>query len=214
MDTAGGYAARYASGAAGPVMEPARQRVSDKEREQVAEVLRDAAAQGRINVEELDERLAATFAARSYAELVPVTADLPAGSVGNLPAPLARGFATAPVYDSSFATMSTTRRQGRWRLGSHHQALAVMGGVVLDLREALVTSPEITIHASTFMGSVDVIVDEDTIVVCNGRAFMGDYSEKGSKTPHEPRHVSPVVRVHGRAVMGRVNVKRRPGRAS
>jgi hypothetical protein len=195
-------------------MEPARQRVSDQEREQVADVLREAAAQGRIDFEELDERLAATFAARSYAELVPVTADLPAVSVGNLPAPLARGFATAPVYESSFATMSTTRRQGRWRLGSHHNALAVMGGVVLDLREALLTSPEITIHASTFMGSVDVIVDEDTVVVCDGHAFMGDYSEKRSRTSHEPRHVSPVVRVHGRAVMGRVNVKRRPARAS
>lgn len=64
------------------------------------------------------------------------------------------------------------------------------------------------------MGSVDVIVDEHTIVVCDGRAFMGDYSEKRSRTQPDPGGGSPVVRVQGRALMGRVNVKRRPGPAS
>src|SRR3954451_10139736 len=195
-------------------MEPARQRISDQERQQVAEILREAAAQGRINLDELDERLAVTFAAKTYADLAPVTSDLPSVSAGNLPAPLSRGLATVPAYDSSFATMSTTRRQGRWRLGSHHKALAVMGGVVIDLREALLTSPEVIIQASTFMGSVAVIVDQHTVVVCDGRAFMGDYSEKRSKDRSDPHHGSPVVRVQGRALMGRVNVKRKPGRAS
>ncbi len=192
-------------------MEPARQRVSHPEREQVTEVLREAAGQGRITSDELDERLAATFAAKSYAELVPVVADLPVASVGNLPASLSRHEVTAPEYDSSFATMSTTRRQGPWRLGPRHKALAVLGGVVLDLREALLTHPEVTIHASSFMGSVDVVVDEHTVVVCDGRAFMGDYSEKRSKVPHQPDRTSPVVGVQGRALMGRVNVRRRPG---
>ena len=194
-------------------MEPARQRISDQEREQVAEVLRDAAAQGRISFVELDERLAVTPGAKTYAELVPVITDLPVVSAGDLPAPLSRGLAIAPAYDSSFATMSTTRRQGRWQPGSRHKALAVMGGVVLDLREALLTTPEVIIQASTFMGSVDVIVDEGTVVVCDGRAFMGDYSEKRSKLPPDPLDGSVVVRVQGRALMGRVTVRRKPGRA-
>src|SRR4051794_1675906 len=195
-------------------MEPARQRISDQERQQVADVLRDAAGQGRISFDELDERLAVTFAAKTYGELAQVTTDLPVVSAGSLPAPLTSDLATAPAYDSSFASMSTTRRQGRWQIGSHHKALAVMGGVVVDLREALLTSPEVTIQASTFMGSVDVIVDQHTVVVCDGRAFMGDYSEKRSKIPSDPRLGSPVVRVQGRALMGRVNVRRRPGRTS
>jgi hypothetical protein len=195
-------------------MEPAGQRISDQEREQVADVLRDAAAQGRISLDELDERLAVTLAARTYADLVPVTTDLPAVSAGDLPAPLSRGLASVPAYDSSFATMSTTRRKGRWQVGKHHKALALMGGVVLDLREALLTSPEVIIQASTFMGSVDVIVDQHTVVVCDGHAFMGDYSEKRSKIRSDPHHGSPVVRVQGRALMGRVNVKRKPGRTS
>jgi hypothetical protein len=63
------------------------------------------------------------------------------------------------------------------------------------------------------MGSVDVYVDERTVVICHGRAFMGDYSDPRSKIRAQPTPDSPVVRVHGRALMGRVNVKRRPALA-
>lgn len=52
-------------------------RASDADRERVAEVLRDAHAEGRLSTEELSERLDATFAARTHGELVPVTRDLP-----------------------------------------------------------------------------------------------------------------------------------------
>ncbi len=47
----------------------------------MAEVLSDAAGDGRIDLSELDKRLEATFAAETYAELVPITAaaDRPTG---------------------------------------------------------------------------------------------------------------------------------------
>src|SRR5688572_32079706 len=57
--------------------DPARMRISDTERHQVAEILRQAAGEGRIDLTELDERLEATYAAKTYADLVPLTADLP-----------------------------------------------------------------------------------------------------------------------------------------
>jgi uncharacterized membrane protein len=53
-------------------------RASDADRERAAEVLREAHAEGRLSAEELHERLDAVFAARTYGELAPVTADLPA----------------------------------------------------------------------------------------------------------------------------------------
>jgi hypothetical protein len=109
--------------------------------------------------------------------------------------------------------LSTTRRRGPWQVGSQHKAFALMGGVVLDLREAIVAGQEVTINASVVMGSVDVLVDERTVVICHGRAFMGDYGESRSRSPARPQPDSPVVRVRGRALMGRVNVKRRPGPA-
>jgi hypothetical protein len=52
-------------------------RASDADRERVASRLRDAAAEGRLLTDELEQRLEATFAARTYGELDAVLADLP-----------------------------------------------------------------------------------------------------------------------------------------
>ena len=53
-------------------------RAADADRERTAEALRRAAGEGRLEPDELEERLDAAFAARTYAELEPLTADLPA----------------------------------------------------------------------------------------------------------------------------------------
>ena len=52
-------------------------KASDADREQVAERLRHATAEGRLLAEELEERLEAVFSARTYGELDAVVADLP-----------------------------------------------------------------------------------------------------------------------------------------
>src|SRR3954462_6422641 len=56
-------------------------RASDAARERVSEVLRDALAEGRLDMEEFEERLEATYKARTYGELTPITRDLPVGGV-------------------------------------------------------------------------------------------------------------------------------------
>jgi hypothetical protein len=56
-------------------------RASDADRERVAERLRHAATEGRLLPEELDDRLGATFSARTYGELDPLVADLPSASL-------------------------------------------------------------------------------------------------------------------------------------
>lgn len=53
-------------------------RASDADREQIAERLRQAAAEGRLFADELEERLSAAFSARTYGELDAIVADLPA----------------------------------------------------------------------------------------------------------------------------------------
>jgi hypothetical protein len=53
-------------------------RVSDRERDEVATLLRDHAAEGRLTAEELDERLGRALSARTGADLDTVLADLPA----------------------------------------------------------------------------------------------------------------------------------------
>ena len=55
-------------------------RASDADRDAVAERLREAHAEGRLTVDEVGERLDATFAARTLGELRDITRDLPQGS--------------------------------------------------------------------------------------------------------------------------------------
>jgi len=56
-------------------------RASDADRDAVAERLRDAAVEGRLETEELEERLQAALRARTYGDLDGVLADLPAKRV-------------------------------------------------------------------------------------------------------------------------------------
>ena len=49
--------------------DPTSLRASDKDRERAAEVLREAAGEGRLSMTELDERLDAVYEAKTYAEL-------------------------------------------------------------------------------------------------------------------------------------------------
>jgi Domain of unknown function (DUF1707) len=55
----------------------------------VAERLRRAAAEGRLDPQELEERLGAAYAARTRGELVPLTTDLPVAPAPAPPAPRA-----------------------------------------------------------------------------------------------------------------------------
>ena len=59
-----------------------RMRTSDKEREQVAEILRAAMTEGRLDLAEGEERLATAYAAKFRDELGPLTTDLPGVSPG------------------------------------------------------------------------------------------------------------------------------------
>jgi hypothetical protein len=60
-----------------PISRIGHLRASDADRDQVADRLRNAAAEGRIGFDELEERLSATLASRTYGELDTVVADLP-----------------------------------------------------------------------------------------------------------------------------------------
>jgi DUF1707 SHOCT-like domain len=56
-----------------------RLRAGNADREKVVAQLNAAFAEGRLDVTELDERVAAAYAAKTLGELVPLTADLPGG---------------------------------------------------------------------------------------------------------------------------------------
>ena len=196
-------------------------RVSDADREHAAEVLRRAAGDGRITFEELDDRLSAAYAARTYGELAAITEDLPEAGpqppAVTAPLPPAESGARfpearisgTPGSAISVAVMSEAHRSGGWVVPPSYTAVAIMGAVSLDLREAQFSGHEVTIQTFALMGGIDIIVDEEIAVNVSGFAFMGGFEHRaaGPGLPGAPR-----LKVVGFAMMGGVNVQRRPPR--
>ena len=189
-------------------------RVSDADREQAAEVLRQAAGDGRITFDELDQRLEAAYGARTYGDLTEVTADLPApGEAPPGPPQTAPGTFPAariggePGSGMSVAILGSVDRGGTWVVPPRHSVVAVLGGVQLDLREARFSQREVTIDVFTLMGGVDIMVGDDVDVDVSGFGIMGGFDHRASG-PGLPG--APKVRVVGLALMGGVNVRRGP----
>lgn len=60
-------------------------RCADADREHVAGVLREHYAEGRLDLNEFQERTDTVYAAKTFADLAPVTRDLPALETAELP---------------------------------------------------------------------------------------------------------------------------------
>jgi hypothetical protein len=184
-------------------VDPARRelRASDSDRETVAEILRDAAADGRLTMEELEERLTAAFAARTYGEFEPLISDLPAGR----PAPAE---AAEDLLQLS-APISDVRRDGRWVVPSRIVATAGMGNVKLDFTEAVIRGHEVVVEATAYVGDVVLVVPEGFDVDLTGvQVFLGTVRNK----VRPGRSGGPRLRVVGRTVLGDV-VARHPRRS-
>jgi predicted membrane protein len=82
--------------------------------------------------------------------------------------------------------MSGVDRKGRWPVPRETQAIAVMGGCQLDLREADMTEPDILVTAVSVMGSVVVVVPEGMRVELEGLAVMGTKECKLADVPVRP----------------------------
>ncbi|SEB52524.1 Cell wall-active antibiotics response 4TMS YvqF [Nocardioides exalbidus] len=194
--------------------DPSQMRISDADRQRVADVLRDAAGDGRLDLDELEERLELTFAAKTYGELVPITLDLQATGPVAPPAasPVRRPQPQLPMvgHNSSTAIMGETKRQGVWSVPENHSAFALMGSVVIDLRQAHLQSHDTQINASSIMGEVKIIVPAHMHVVVDGTPIMGDFTQGKDKVPAEIGPDSPTLRVRGMALMGSVNIQRLP----
>ena len=190
-------------------------RVSDADRHAVAEILREAAGEGRLDIDELEERLEETYKAKTYADLEPITQDLPvAGQAPVMPAAPAAGavpvvYSEGDASDSASAFLSNVERKGVWVVPQQFSVHAVLGDANIDLREAHYSAREVVINATSVLGSVKVTVPPNVHVIVEGNGVLGEFNEPSAKVPEALTADSPVVRVRGLAVLGDVTVKRR-----
>ncbi|MEU5597279.1 DUF1707 domain-containing protein [Streptomyces sp. NPDC020298] len=199
-------------------------RASDADRERVTEVLRDALAEGRLDMEEFEERLEATYKARTHGELTPITRDLLASGAGTgTPAVSTRkeaarhgGWAGRIVggegsSSGAVAVMSGFQRKGRWTVPKRFSCFAFWGGGQIDLREADFVDREVEINCVAIMGGTQIIVPPGVEVVVRGLGIMGAFDHREDGVPAEPG--APRVIVSGFAFWGGVGIKREQTRA-
>lgn len=195
-------------------------RASDTDRERAAQVLHTALSEGRITVHELEERLDTVYAAKTLGELKPVTADLPTDTAPSAQTQSPPHRSAAPDHrigghpgsPVSIAVMSGASRKGNWVLPPQHNSFALMGGVEIDLRTARFAEKYSTITAVTLMGGIDITVPDDVIVEVSGIGLMGAFESQDKGPVGNPPVNAPVLKVTGLALMGGVNVVRKPSK--
>lgn len=211
---------------AGPLPEL---RASDADRERVVDRLRDAVAEGRLDMDEFEERLDAAYRSRTYAELEPLTRDLPApgatapiasapvgltkaevpaGSEASWPARIVGGGGPAGGPAMAVAVMSGFQRKGNWTVPARFHAVAFWGGGDIDLREANFAEREVVINCVAIMGGIQITVPPGVEVDVRGIGVMGGFDQRDSPGPVEPG--APRVVVTGLAFWGGVEVKVKP----
>lgn len=200
-------------------------RASDTERHATAEILRHAYSEGRLTLDEFDERTSRAYEARFRSDLAGLTRDLvPAGHEPPAPPAHASAHGAAPARrvtggsgpSVSLAVMGGSERVGTWTVPETHTVFALMGGVELDLRQASLQADRTTIVAITIMGGVEILVPDDVQIEVDGVGLMGGFGEDRGPWKADPRPVrqappgAPTIRVTGLALMGGVGVRRVP----
>jgi hypothetical protein len=185
-----------------------RVRASHEDRDKVVEQLRTAAGDGRLDNDELGERVTAALTARTYGELADLVSDLPAGPGGPVAAFAARPKDVIRIDCGS----GHTRREGRWAVPRRMEVRVRSGGIRLDFTEAVVTWPVLYISADVGSGRLTlitrpgIVVDADDVSIRSGGVNV--------KTPWDDGDVPVTLRIEVDGSVGAGRIKARPPRRS
>lgn len=178
-------------------------RAADTDRIQVAQLLTDAAAQGRLGMSEYEDRLAKVYAAQTNDELDRLSSDLPGASMRPHGS---RGPCRPAPATVLLAIMSGFERRGRWNVPGRLTTFALCGGGVIDLRYADFTCPDVEIKSYSIMGGQTILVPPEVNLEVAGHGVMGvfDHRAAGSGMPGAPH-----VMVRGFSLWGSVGIRRK-----
>ena len=185
-----------------PGQQNAVTRAAETDRIEVAQLLTDAAAHGKLQMGEYEDRLTKAYAAQTYEELDVLRSDLLGSSISSRDSGPAK---PAPSM-LLLAIMSAFERRGRWNVPKKLTTFALWGGGVIDLRYADFTSTEVDIHATSIMGGQTILLPPEVNVEINGRGVMGGFEHH---VPLEGTPGAPTVRIHGFSLWGGVGIKRK-----
>lgn len=191
-------------------------RLSDAEREAYIERLKVAQDEGRITLDEFEERAGRVYAARVGSDIGDVLDDLPAlqppPPVGSQTATVAKGspqdLQATPANGTRwmFAIMGGRKNRGHWVPGEPSRTFTMMGSQTLDLTE--VDAAVVDIRAVTVMGETKIIVPPGATVEMSGFIFCG---ETANQIRNHDGQSNMRVRIRSYGAMGECIV-RTPGK--
>jgi hypothetical protein len=183
-------------------------RASHEDRDKVVEHLRMAGGDGRLDAQELDDRVGAALAARTYGELAALVSDLPAAPGSPVAAVAAKPKDLIQIDCGS----GHTKRDGRWSVPRRMDVRVRSGGIRLDFTEALITWPMLYINADIGAGRLKlitrpgIVVDADDISIGSGGV--------NAKTPWDDAGVPVTLRIVVTGSVRSGRIKARPPRRS
>ena len=189
-----------------PVPRPddlAGQRAADADREAIAERLRIAAGEGRIELWELDERLGQAYRAKTYGELATLVEDLPAQPpFTSLP-----GLATEPETLVLRTTTPNIRQAGPWVVPRRITAESTTGWITIDFTPAHCAYREVTVEVITKTGWIQLILPDGWAArVSPLSTYTGHISNRAAETA-DPG--APTVTVTGHPLFGYIKIRQR-----
>lgn len=180
----------------------------------MATILQEAAADGRLELEELDERLGVALRAKTYADLEPLVADLsahlPWRSGQQTLAPLPVHGPPPPGYSREDplrldAGWSSEKREGVWVVPPYLRIDAGMGSVKLNCLQATAAAPVIEVEVNAGTGSVVFIVPDGW--AANDDRLGKSMGSKSIKVPAVPAPGHPLLVCYGNVGMGSFKVR-------
>jgi hypothetical protein len=169
--------------------------MSDADRQQVIERLRGAVGEGRLTLEEFEQRLSSVLAARTFGDVTPYVADIPG-------APLT---VSVPDYSELRTTASTLKRHGRWVVPRRLRVSAKAGSVKLDFTDALIAHRVVEIELQAWAGTTTLVLPPGASAdIDNVEMIAGSSHLRGVPSVEGPgRHFL----VHGKQSAGQLIVR-------
>ena len=171
---------------------PPGHRASDNDRERAAAVVQEAHSDGRLDFQELGERLTQIYSAKTQLELRNATSDLVPVTHGNAKELTLR------------AKHSAQKREGAWTVPERVTAIAEHSAVKLDFTDAIVHWAEIHVDAHAKHSSVVMVIPEGWSVDIDQVDMIHSQAKNKAGPPRpggvrlhvtgEARHGSIVVR--------------------
>jgi hypothetical protein len=186
-------------------------RIGDRERDAVAGVLQEAAADGRLSMAELDDRLDAALQAKTRADLDPLVADLSVElpsqqSGGQLQAqrPRSAGYSRQDPLRLD-GGMSSEKRRGVWTMPPFILINQGVGSVKLNCLEATPAAQLIEIQVVGGAGSIVLVVPDGWAV--DADRLSKSWGSKKVRVPRDPAPGKPLLVIYGSLGMGSLKVR-------